>query len=70
VASRLRGRCPQCGRVLTGKAVRQSPSGPAATAAWVDLVPHLRTPGARVREECLPRGGRRVVPALPPPPGG
>ena len=60
-----RGRCPDCGRVLAGRA--EGIERLAADRRWVILPAHVREPGIKPprRVECLSRGTRRVVPRIP-----
>lgn len=51
---RPRGKCPLCKRVISGRKIGNS---------RVALTPHKITKSGR--EECLMRGGRRVVDRLP-----
>lgn len=57
---RLRGRCPDCGRDLCGRAE-------GAGKTHVVLPRHVRDPRGRPPVLCLPPDGRRrrVVPRLP-----
>jgi hypothetical protein len=64
VAVRAKGRCPECGRVISGRAVGIQRA--AADRRFVDLSPHNREPWSNGRPvTCLGRGGRRVVPRIP-----
>ena len=55
MAAQARGVCPECGRVVSGRAV---------TPALVDLAPHNRQRSARHPVVCLSRGARRRVPRV------
>lgn len=61
---RAKGICPECGRVISGRAV--GPETLAADRSFVALSPHTRSPLARPPQTCLTRGGRRVVRRLTP----
>jgi hypothetical protein len=61
---RARGRCPECGRIISGRAVGIQRA--AADRKFVALSPHNRaeSDGNKPGVSCLLRGGRRVVPRL------
>jgi hypothetical protein len=63
-AARAKGRCPECGRVISGRAVGIQAA--AADRRFVALSPHNRAApdGNRPGVPCLTRGGYRVVPRL------
>lgn len=63
-AQRAKGRCPECGRTVSGRAT--GPEEDAADRRFVALGPHNREERGRTRHpaECLARGGRRVVPRI------
>jgi len=63
-AARAKGRCPECGRVISGRAVGIQRA--ATDRKFVDLSPHNRaeSDGNKPGVPCLLRGGRRVVPRL------
>jgi hypothetical protein len=63
-APRAKGICPECQRVISGRAV--GPEQAAADRTYVALSPHTRNPLARSPQPCLSRGGRRVVRRLTP----
>ena len=64
LGERAKGRCPECGRVISGRAVGVQRR--AADRKFVALSPHCRKPpdGNRPGQPCLTRGGYRVVPRL------
>lgn len=62
-SGRARGRCPECGRIISGRAVGIQRA--AADRRFVALAPHKRDPSRR-GGACLARGGWRVVPRLVP----
>lgn len=53
---RPRGECPVCHRVISGRKIGNS---------RVALTPHKMSKTSRTSEDCLMRGGRRVVDRLP-----
>jgi len=55
---RARGICPECGRVIAGR---------ASSLRWVILAPHTRTrsSGRHRGLPCLGMGGYRRVPRIP-----
>jgi hypothetical protein len=57
-----KGECPDCGRVVSGRAVGPEPDH--ADRKFVALGPHNRQQSARRPVACLSRGGRRVVPRI------
>ena len=59
---RAYGRCPECGRVVSGRAAGIEAAH--ADRRWVDLQPHNREQASRHPVACLTRGGRRVVPRI------
>jgi hypothetical protein len=61
---RAKGRCPECGRVISGRATGIEYD--YADRRFVALRPHNREERGRTRHpvECLARGGRRVVPRI------
>jgi hypothetical protein len=61
---RAKGRCPDCGRVISGRATGIEYDH--ADRRFVALRPHNREERGRTRHpvECLARGGRRVVPRI------
>jgi hypothetical protein len=60
---RAKGRCPECGRTVSGRA--EGPEPRAAGRRFVSLAPHTRTRQGHGRDEqCLSRGARRVVPRV------
>jgi hypothetical protein len=59
---RAKGRCPDCGRVISGRAVGIQRA--AADRKFVALSPHVRAATRRRNEACLTRGGYRVVPRI------
>jgi hypothetical protein len=59
---RAKGRCPECGRVVSGRAI--GIEADHADRRFVDLRPHIRDRRARQPVVCLSRGGRRVVPRI------
>ena len=59
---RAKGRCPDCGRVISGRATGIEYDH--ADRRFVELRPHNRERGARHPVECLARGGLRVVPRI------
>lgn len=59
---RAKGTCPQCGRVISGRATGIERA--AADRRFVALAPHSRRQHARRPVVCLPRGGYRVVPRV------
>ena len=59
---RAKGVCPECGRVISGRAVGIESAH--ADRRFVALAPHARTESRRRNEACLPRGGYRVVPRI------
>jgi hypothetical protein len=63
-AARAKGVCPECGRVISGRAT--GPQAAAADRKFVALSPHMRAKpdGNKRGVPCLTRGGRRVVPRL------
>ena len=60
--ARARGRCPECGRVISGRAVGIQRA--AADRKFVALTWHNRRVGSRGAVPCLTPGGWRVVPRL------
>lgn len=62
VRERAKGVCPECGRVISGRAVGPEPD--AADRRFTALAPHNRQQYARTPVVCLSRGGRRVVPRI------
>ncbi len=64
MAARAKGRCPDCGRVISGRATGIEYDH--ADRRFVALRPHNREEHGRTRHptECLGRGGRRVVPRI------
>jgi hypothetical protein len=62
VQERAKGICPDCGRVISGRA--EGPERLAANRRFVALSPHNRQEFARRPVACLSRGGRRVVPRV------
>ena len=63
------GTCPDCGRTLAARAVKNTRAR-AADATHVELPVHNRVPRDQLKAHevlvvCLPRGRRRAVPALP-----
>jgi hypothetical protein len=62
--SRAKGVCPECGRVISGRAVGIQRA--AADRKFVDLSPHNRaeSDGNKPGVPCLLRGSRRVVPRV------
>ncbi len=60
-ASRPKGVCPKCGRVISGRAAGVQVL--AADRTFVALSPHNR--GPKNAATCLPRRGRCVVPRIP-----
>jgi hypothetical protein len=63
-AERARGRCPECSRVISGRAVGIQRA--AADRKFVALSPHMRDEpdGNKRGVPCLARGGYRVVPRI------
>jgi|HubBroStandDraft_6_1064221.scaffolds.fasta_scaffold00062_26 hypothetical protein len=63
-AARAKGRCPECGRIISGRAVGIQRA--AADRRFVALSPHMRAEpdGNKRGVPCLLRGGRRVVPRI------
>jgi len=61
---RAKGRCPECERVISGRAVGVQRA--AADREFVALSPHMRDEpdGNKRGVPCLSRGGRRVVPRI------
>lgn len=59
---RAKGACPECGRVISGRAVGIERAH--ADRRFVALQPHFRDPYTRPSAQCLMRGGRRVVPRI------
>ena len=58
-----KGRCPECGRVISGRAVGIEAGH--ADRRWVSLAPHTRTRQGHGRDvPCLPPGGYRRVPRI------
>lgn len=64
MAARAKGRCPDCGRVISGRATGIEYDH--ADRRFVALRPHNREEHGSTRHptECLGRGGRRVVPRI------
>jgi hypothetical protein len=63
-AARAKGRCPECGRIISGRATGIQRA--AADRKFVALSPHARTvpDGNKRGVPCLMRGARRVVPRV------
>jgi hypothetical protein len=63
-AARAKGRCPECGRIISGRAVGIQRDH--ADRKFVALSPHNRDvpDGNKPGVACLMRGGRRVVPRI------
>ena len=59
---RAKGICPDCGRVISGKALGIERN--AADRRWVALQPHDREKRAKHPVTCLPFGGYRRVPRI------
>jgi hypothetical protein len=59
---RAKGRCPECGRIVSGRAI--GPEEAAADRKFVALGPHNRQQFSRRPVVCLSRGARRVVPRV------
>lgn len=59
---RAKGCCPDCGRVISGRAVGVQRR--AADRTFVALAPHNREDHSHHPVTCLPRGGWRVVPRI------
>lgn len=59
---RAKGVCPECGRVISGRAV--GPEADMAARRFVALTPHTRSTSRHHAPVCLSRGGRRVVPRI------
>jgi hypothetical protein len=59
---RARGRCPDCGRILAGRA--DGIERRAADKRFVLLPPHVRDPHAAPRAVCLPPYRRARVPRV------
>jgi hypothetical protein len=62
--ARAKGRCPECGRIVSGRAVGVQRRH--ADRKFVALTPHNRAEpdGNKRGETCLARGGYRVVPRI------
>lgn len=61
-AQRAKGRCPDCGRVISGRATGIEYAH--ADREWVILRPHNRERPAYRPVVCLPPGGYRRVPRI------
>jgi hypothetical protein len=63
-AARAKGRCPECGRIISGRATGIQRA--AADRKFVALSPHNRaeSDGNKPGVPCLLRGSRRVVPRV------
>ena len=59
---RAKGVCPECGRVVSGRATGIQRA--AADRKFVALAPHNRQQYSRRPAACLMRGSRRVVPRI------
>lgn len=57
-----KGRCPECGRVISGRAT--GIEAEHADRRFVALRPHNRQRSGRNPVVCLSRGARRVVPRI------
>lgn len=63
VGERAKGVCPDCGRVISGRAVGIETAH--ADRRFVALAPHTRSRHGHGRDEpCLSRGAYRVVPRI------
>ena len=62
MAAYAKGRCPYCGRVISGRA--DGIEADAPDRRFVTLRPHNRERGVRHPVVCLPRGGYRRVPRI------
>ena len=62
MAEYANGICPDCGRVVSGRA--DGIEAEHGDRRWVILRPHNREERARRPVVCLGRGGRRVVPRV------
>ena len=60
---RAKGVCPDCGRVISGRA--DGIEAGHAARRWVILRPHNREERSRRPVECLAKGARRRVPRIP-----
>jgi len=63
MAAPAKGRCPYCGRVISGRA--DGIEYEAADRRWVTLRPHNRQQHSRRPVVCLAPGGYRRVPRIP-----
>jgi hypothetical protein len=61
-AARAKGRCPECGRIISGRAVGIQRDH--ADRKFVALRPHNREEFSPHPVECLARGGYRKVPRI------
>lgn len=61
-AGRARGICPDCGRVISGRAVGIEDA--AADRRFVALAPHNRSRSTSRPVVCLPLGAYRRVPRI------
>ena len=63
MAAYAKGVCPDCGRTISGRAVGIEAAH--ADRRFVALAPHTRARNGHGRDEqCLTRGGYRVVPRV------
>lgn len=63
--ARARGRCPYCGRIVTGRAVGIETR--PADRRFVVLGAHVRNPRAKTRHWCVTRTDYVKVPRVRPP---